>query len=84
MAILGFDSSAEKFLNLYGLSCGAFLFETPNKFRKIAGPRNTSRMKNYANVLAILSSVFELFKKETVLSPNFLNLCPRAHRALFG
>ena len=89
MAILVFDSFAGKILNLHGLSRGAFLLQNAkqvqkNTFRKIGGPRNTSRMTNYANLLAILLTVFELFKKETVLSPNFLNLCPRAHRALFG
>ena len=86
MTILVFDSSAGKILNLHGLSRGAFLLRNAKRGtqRKIGGPRNTSRMTNYANVLAILSSNVNLFKKETVLSTNFLNLCPGAHRALFG
>ena len=32
-------------------------------FRKIGGPRNTSRITNNANVLAILSSVFEFVQE---------------------
>ena len=65
MTILVFDSSAGKILNLHGLSHGAFLLRNAKQgtFRKIGGPRNTSRMTNYANVLAILSSVFEFVQE---------------------
>ena len=61
-----FDSSAGKILTLHGLSRGAFLLGNAKEgtCRKIGGPRNTSRTTNHANVLAILSSVFEFVQEE--------------------
>ena len=65
MTILVFDSSAGKIVSLHWLSGGAFLLRNAKQgtFRKIGGPRNTSRMTNYANILAILSSVFEFVQE---------------------
>ena len=64
-ASLSQDLQVLKILNLHGLSYGEFLLRNAKQgtFRKIGGLRNTSRMTNYADVLAILSSVFEFVQE---------------------
>ena len=78
MTIIVFDSSAGKILNVHGLSRGAFLLQNAKQgtFRKIGGPRNTSRITNYAKVLAILSSVFEFVQEGNRFGNKLLEFVP--------
>ena len=80
MTILVFDSFAGKILNLHGLSRGAFFItkrETRHVQKNWPGKEYITHVKLCERTCNFVISFWIFFKKETFLSTNFLNLCPR-------